>query len=328
MGMMAALDAGFSSLGESNIMTIWGIISALGYLLTLVLIRWVLLMKKRQPASTIAWILAIVALPFLGGVLFLFFGINRVDRRVASKQQDGRTIVKPRLEQDQATSGDALNDQQRRLMRLAGRISESVPTFGNKIELLIDTNRTLGLIEQAILSAQESLHLEYYIWQPDRTGTRMRDLLVQKAKEGVTVRFLYDGIGSMRLSKRFLQPMREAGIHVASFLPGATWRQRWSLNLRNHRKIVIVDGKTGFTGGMNVGDEYLGKNPHLGYWRDTHLKLLGPAVLQLQHIFVEDWYYATGEKLTQPEIFPRPEEPGDVSAQVLAGQPTAACASA
>jgi cardiolipin synthase A/B len=166
-------------------------------------------------------------------------------------------------------------------VQLTNAFSRTLPTFGNKVELLSDTNRTLGLIHQAIAAAQRTLHLEYYIWRSDRTGTHLRDMLIEKAKAGVKVRFLYDVIGSIFLTRRFLRPMLEAGVEVASFLPGRTWRERWSINLRSHRKIVVVDGRVGFTGGMNIGDEYLGLNPHLGYWRDTHLKLTGPVVLQL-----------------------------------------------
>ena len=165
------------------------------------------------------------------------------------------------------------------------------------------------------------MHLEYYIWRPDRTGTHLRDLLIQKARAGVAVRFLYDKIGSLWLTNRFLRPMREAGIQVASFLPGPSLRERWSLNLRNHRKIAVVDGRIGFTGGMNIGDEYLGKNPQFGFWRDTHLRIVGPAVWQLQQVFVEDWFYATGDELTLPQIFPRPDDSGSMSALVVADGP-------
>ena len=275
------------------------------------------LAKNRQTISTI------VFLPYVGVFLFLIFGINRVERQTAGKLPARRSIDLnlPKLSQYQIIPGEGLNPQQEHLMRLAHRVAETLPTFGNKVELLVDTNRTLGLIEQAIHSAQQTLHIEYYIWQPDQTGTRLRDLLIEKASQGMTVRFLYDGIGSMRLSRHFLRPMLEAEIREASFLPGPSLRERWSLNLRSHRKIVIVDGQTSFTGGMNIGDEYLRKNPHLGYWRDTHLKLLGPVVLQLQQVFVENWHYTTGEELTQPEVFPDPVEAGDVSAQVLAGEP-------
>ena len=301
----------------------WGGITVTGYVLTLVLIPWVILRRKSAPVSTVAWIMVIIILPYIGGLLFLVFGVNRAERRASEKQEATRVIGKklPELRQYQFLPSESRNPQHARLMRLATQIGDTLPTVGNRIELLVDTNRALGLIEQAILSARETLHLEYYIWQPDRTGTRIRDLLIRKAKEGVVVRFLYDGIGSLHLSKKFLQPMRDAGIHVASFLPGKSWRRRWSLNLRNHRKIVIVDGRVGFTGGMNIGDEYHGRNRHIGYWRDTHLKLLGPTVLQLQQVFAEDWYFATDEILLQPETCPPTEESGNLIAQVLSGQP-------
>jgi len=307
-----------------DLFSLWSVaLTVLGYVITLFLIPMVLLTKKRQPASTVAWIIAIIVLPIIGGALFVFFGINRIDRRTRRKEQAARHIDRslPGLAQYHVIPGEALTPQERRLMRIADELGGTRPTLGNKIEVLADTNQTLGLIEQAIQSAENSLHLEYYIWQPDRTGTRLRDMLVEKARQGVTVRFLYDSIGSLFLSKRFLKPMRSAGIAVAPFLPGPTFRERWSLNLRSHRKIVVVDGQVGFTGGMNIGDEYIGRSRHYGFWRDTHLRMRGPAVLQLQQVFAEDWYYATGEELTQPELFPDPTETGNISAQVIADAP-------
>lgn len=293
------------------------------YLLTLLLIPVVLLTRPKQPVSTVAWVMAIINLPLLGALLFIVFGINRVERRAARKQLASDKILRslPELTQYQLIPGEAESERHVRLMRLATRVAESSPTHGNRVDVMDDTLRTLAYIEEAIQSAKDTLHLEYYIWQPDKTGTRIRDLLIKKAKEGVTVRFLYDGIGSLRLSRRFLQPMLDAGIKVASFLPGANFHERWSINLRSHRKIVIVDGHIGFTGGMNIGDEYIGKDPNLGFWRDTHLRLYGPVVLQLQQVFAEDWYYATNEELTHPEVFPFPSETGNVVAQVVAGEP-------
>jgi cardiolipin synthase len=294
-----------------------------GYLVTLLLIRWVVLTKKRQPMSTVAWILTIILLPYVGGILFLFFGINRVQRRRENRQAARRSMAgsMPSLDDSQVSSADSLNEEQSYLMRLAQRVSGTVPTHGNRIDVIADTNVTLRRIELAILAARESVHLEYYIWRPDRTGTRLRDMLVERARAGVKVRFLYDGFGSLFLRRRFLKPMRDAGVSLASFLPGQSLRERWSINLRSHRKIVVVDGQTGFTGGMNIGDEYHGRNKKFGYWRDTHLELHGPTVLQLQQVFTEDWYYATGEELTQPERFPQPAESGDVCAQVVSGGP-------
>ncbi len=294
-----------------------------GYLVTLLLIRWVILTRRRQPAATIAWILAIVMLPYVGGLLYLFFGINRVERRAQKIEAASRDIHEhlPELDRYQIDTERKLNDQQIRLVKLASVGCETMPTDGNRIELLNDTNVTFRRIEEAIMAAEESLHLEYYIWRADRSGTRLRDLLVEKARTGVKVRFLYDGIGSLFLGRAFLRPMRDAGITIAPFHSGSSLRAKLSLNLRSHRKIVIVDGKVGFTGGMNIGDEYLGRNKAFGYWRDTHLQLQGPTVLQLQQVFAEDWYYATGEELISPEKYPQPVVEGDVVAQVVSGGP-------
>jgi len=293
-----------------------------GYLVTLLLIPVVLLQKKR-PVSTVAWLFLIVLAPYFGALFYVVFGVNRVQRRVVRKTVSDRKIARllPELTHYQLLPGEGLTAKQQNIVRLISRLSSTRPTINNRIELLNDTNQTLGLIEQAILAAEHSLHLEYYIWQMDRTGTRVRDLLIEKARAGVTVRFLYDGIGSMFLSRKFLRPMIDAGIHVAAFLPGRSFRERWSINLRSHRKIVIVDGQIGFTGGMNIGDEYLGRNKQLGYWRDTHLKMQGPVVLQLQQVFAEDWFYAVGEELTQPALYPDPRVSGDNIAQVVSSGP-------
>ena len=295
----------------------------LGYLLTLLLLPSVMLTKKRQPTSSVAWVLVIAFLPYLGGLLYLMLGINRVERRTASKRKAAEIIAGhlTELAQYHVMFEEIPDARTRQLARLAGKLSVTRPTCGNSIQILPKTTHTLAEITAAINSAQHSVHLEYYIWQPDETGTALRDVLIRKAQDGVKIRFLFDAVGSLRLTRHFLQPMRDAGIMVASFLPGPTFRERWSINLRSHRKIVVVDGLVGFTGGMNIGDEYLGKNPQFGYWRDTHLLLRGPTVLQLQQVFVEDWFFATGEKLLLTELFPDVRDSGTETAQVIAGGP-------
>lgn len=302
---------------------VWFYVTLTGYLLTLLLVPFVLLQRTKEPVARLAWIMAIINLPFVGGLFFLIFGINRVQRRVVDKQAANVAISRslPGLWQYQMIPGEALDDQSQRLTRLTSLAAGTRPCFGNSVDIVADTNRTLGLIEQAILGARETVNLEYYIWQPDRTGRRMRDLLVRRAKEGIRIRFLYDGVGSFYLGRKFLKPMRDVGIAIAGTLPGPSFLERWSINLRNHRKIVIVDGQTGFTGGMNIGNEYIGKDAAVGYWRDTHLRIRGPAVLQLQQVFAEDWYFATGEELTGREWYPHPQEAGDQIAQVVAGGP-------
>lgn len=303
--------------------TALAIVSVLGYVLTFALLPVVLLTKKKQPVSTVAWIMAIVTMPYFGAFLFVVFGINRVGRRVRSKRAATQKVSRalPQLARHYHLTHDRMNETQRSLRRLAERISGTIATVNNRIQLMIDAHRTFEEIAASIAGAKQYIHLEYYIWQPDKLGTKLRDLLIEKARQGVRVRFLYDGIGSGRLRHQFLQPMRDARIQVATFVPGQSLRERWSINLRSHRKIVIVDGQVGFTGGMNVGDEYLGLDPFFGHWRDTHLRLQGPTVLQLQEVFAIDWKYATGEELTSDEYFPSPEELGNVDAQIVASGP-------
>jgi len=300
-----------------------GFISGLGYVLTLLLVPRVLLTKKRWPSSTVAWLMAIVTVPVVGGVLYLIFGIDRLKKRVSQRRIRRETMH--RLRPVHGWSGwhtqEGFHESLRRLVRVAEVVGETTPTFGNSIQLYHETPKAFAAIRQALEASSQSIHLEYYIWQPDHLGTELRDLLIRKSQAGVAVRFLYDSVGSLRLSKAFLAPMRDAGIQVSAFSPGKTWRERWSFNFRNHRKIIVVDGRVAFTGGMNVGDEYLGLSQHFGYWRDTHLRLEGPAVLQLQHVFVTDWYSATGEELTKDVLFPPPTEAGTLVAQVISGGP-------
>lgn len=306
-----------------TIHTIVALSTILGYLTTLSLIPLVLLRKSRQSVAAVAWIMAIVTMPCLGGFLFVVFGINQVGRRLQDKQLASHLLQRslPPLEHHHLAAINQLEPVQRQLLRLSHRLCRQPATVNNRVQLLNNPDIAFAEIEAAINSAKDSIHLEYYIWQPDKLGTRLRDLLIRKAEAGVMVRFLYDGFGSYGLSRKFLRPMLSAGIKVATFVPGQTLQERWSINLRSHRKMIIVDGSTGFTGGMNVGDEYLGQSKKFGYWRDTHLKLVGPAVRQLQEVFVLDWKYATGEELHAHEWFPDPPEPGTISVQIVAGGP-------
>lgn len=300
-----------------------GTLTFLGYAFTLLLIPEVLLTKKRWPSSTVAWLMAIALVPVLGGVLYLAFGVDRVGRQVQRRRRATAAYSRsmPRLTLVHWHPEKAVNETQRQLMRLAETVGRTHATAGNRIELYHRTPDAFEAIQSAIARAEHSIHLEYYIWQPDRIGTALRDQLIEKARQGVKVCFLYDSLGSLRLGNAFFQPMRDAGIQVAAFVPGRTLRDTWSINFRSHRKIIVVDGQIGFTGGMNVGDEYLGRSRHFGYWRDVHLRMEGPAVLQLQQIFATDWHAATHQELHDDVYFPTPTDSGRVAAQVVAGGP-------
>lgn len=301
----------------------WIVLLIAGYLATLLLIPWILLKPTVHPYSAVAWILTVLLLPYLGAAFALVFGINRLERHRVRKREASEDIarrVPPWSEGIEETLVDRTPLEQT-LASMSHRLAGRRPTAGNRSNLLTDMTRAFDVVEEMILSARHYLHIEFYIWHSDRIGTRLRDLLIRKAREGVAVRFLYDGIGSLGLTRRFLKPMHRAGVHVALFLPGRKFHQRWSINLRNHRKLVLVDGQAALTGGMNVGDEYLGRDPSFGSWRDTQIHLRGPCVLDLQQVFVEDWYYATGEELSGEEYFPEPQQYGDQLVQTIADGP-------
>ncbi|MBI4579266.1 MAG: cardiolipin synthase, partial [Planctomycetes bacterium] len=174
----------------------------------------------------------------------------------------------------------------------------------------------------AIQAARSHVHMEYYIFQPDETGRRIRDLLIAKAREGVQCRLLLDFVGCWRLFDRFIRPMREVGVEVVFFMPWLPWRGRYRVNFRNHRKIVVIDGRIGFTGSQNIGDEYTGRWRGME-WRDTHIRVSGPAVHQLQEVFIEDWYFACRRDIggNLAEYFPPPESSGDQLVQVVPSGP-------
>ena len=301
---------------------------AIGYALTFILIPVVLL--QRKPAvSTVAWMLAIVFMPYVGAVLFLLLGARRVPRKVRKKLRSDRGLA-PGLDDldDVLEPFDVMKDLGRvhvhhhGVMALAARMSESPPLHANQVDVMAEVNETYDRMEEALRSARHHAHLEYYVWQPDDTGRRFRDIVAAKAREGIEVRILLDAFGSFNLDDEFLLPLEEAGVQVAWFLPlRLLWPGR-RLNLRNHRKSMIVDGRVGFTGGVNIGDEYVGRLARWGPWRDTHMRLQGPVVHQLQQVFVEDWYFATDEELTRPDYFPAPEPSGDHVAQIIASGPT------
>jgi cardiolipin synthase len=192
------------------------------------------------------------------------------------------------------------------LSRLAKRIADAEITDRNSLEILLNGHKTFASIAQAIREAKHHIHLCYYIIRADKTGAWLRDLLAQRAREGVEVRVLYDAIGSYAIPQGFWKPLEEAGGKVAAFLPlrFKYYRGGSQVNFRNHRKVVVVDGEVGFTGGINIGDEYQGLAIGQTAWRDTHLRLEGAAVRDLQLAFAEDWYDTTEEALIKEMYFP------------------------
>ena len=302
------------------------IISILTLSALVVVTIWVVL-EKRQPTSTLAWLLAILTLPYVGLLLYLVLGRRRINRKTRNKALNREAVARqlPETTDEAQQHYDSLPvmrsyETQEELVEFA--ITHNPLTVGNQVCTLVDGDETFAALFHAIKAAKKYILVEYYIVQPDSVGLALRDALVAKAKEGVAVHFLYDGVGSWKLSGSWLAPLHAVGVESACFLPlKFSWfpfRMRW--NFRNHRKIVIIDGAKGFTGGLNIGEEYQGANPKIGYWRDTHLELIGPSVRYLEQIFHEDWFFATG-KTIEVEPLGHQDLHGDELVQILPSGP-------
>jgi cardiolipin synthase len=295
----------------------------------------VVLARRRDPSATLAWILFIVVAPFLGAALYLLLGrtrMRRAARRSSRAEARLRAVlsrydVRARLQQ-----GTGVADMRTQAMiRLGGAVAGTPASTGNATSALIDAAATYREITETIQQARHHIHVEFYIIQPDAIGSGLRDLLTERAAAGIEVRVLCDGIGSMSLPSDFWAPLLAAGGRAASFAPLSKllphWRRRDRVDFRNHRKIVVVDGRVGFTGGINVGKEYLGLDPAIGKWRDTHIRIEGPAVLSLQQTFLQDWLATTGEMLDDERYFPASPPAGECLVQVIDSGPDQAWAS-
>ena len=293
-------------------------------LYVIVMSIWIL-MQRSSPVATLSWLLSMAALPVFGLVIYYYFGpqrlrrqrIRRLRSRKNSKVQAGIHKLKNRI-----------TDNEQRLhqvSRLIQATSDFPLSLASKLELLVDGAATYASIFEAIRQARHHVHLEYYIFEPDQTGTALRDLLIEKALEGVHVRLLVDALGSKKLGRNFLAPLEQAGAEVMRFHDAKVGRRfRPVVNFRTHRKIVVCDGLIGFTGGINVTDEE-NEEVRSDAYHDVHLRMEGPVVQWLQTLFVEDWAY-TSQKVPQvsvPDLDSLLPEvtSGDLPAQIVSSGP-------
>ncbi len=278
------------------------------------------LMATRTSQGAIAWIVALNSFPLITVPAYWIFGRNKFKGYVTARhalddQHDEqieivRRLVEPFRFKPENKQGT-----------MAGEKLAQLPILGsNAVDLLIDGEQTFDSIIEGIDQAREYILVQFYIIHDDGLGQRLKGALLDKVRQDVRVFLLYDEIGSHSLPKSYLEEMRSAGIAVHSFQSTRGSSNRFQLNFRNHRKIVVVDGKAGWIGGHNVGDEYLGKNPKFGRWRDTHVKITGPAVLEMQVSFLEDFHWATD---TVPDVAwkPVPAPEGDAAVLILPSGP-------
>ena len=257
------------------------------------------LFTVRTAQGTIAWVIGLITFPWLGLPLYWFFGSRRFDAH--SK------VMKKALTTHQAKIHEAREEirhfqvprsaiKPNRVGDLAAVAGEEF-LDGNKLDLLIDGKATFDAILAEVARAERCIFVQFYIMREDGLGLRLLEALAGRASEGIEVCFLFDRVGSISMTPAVIEKWRARGVRMATFCAHSEWRDRWQLNFRNHRKNVVVDGRVGFIGGHNVGDEYLGINPKFGRWRDTHVRVEGPSAMQLQMAFIADWFFATGEAL-------------------------------
>ena len=276
---------------------------------------WIVL-QKREPAATISWLLGLALLPLVGFLVYHVFGPQRISRHRLRRARSRANLPPP--------AGDAPVEEVIELGKLAQAMTGLAPTTAVDARLLVDGAVKYDALLADVRNASVHIHLEYYIYDADRSGTALRDALVERARAGVKVRLLLDAVGSAKASRAFFAPLLEAGGELAWFHPmrlGRIWRRPW-LNLRTHRKIVVIDGVIAYTGGMNVTDDQ-DERLRSDAYRDLHLRLTGDVVRALQLVFVEDWAYATASRDFISEIARAlpPAAPGSIPVQVLVSGP-------
>lgn len=279
------------------------------------------LMSSRTAQGSIAWIVSLNTFPYVAVPAYWIFGRSRFQGYIISRQEtDSDLFTKHQLKASGVEDYILQTERERGSLQAVERLAKMPFLTGNNAELLIDGEATFASIFAGIAAAKEYVLVQFYIVRDDNLGRQLQQLLIEKAQQGVAVYFLYDEIGSYRLSHRYTAALIDAGVQVRPFHSTKGPGNRFQLNFRNHRKIVITDGYYGWLGGLNVGDEYLGADPRFGAWRDTHLKLSGPTVLALQLSFVEDWYWSA-ETIPTLNWQAKAAEQGDIPVLILPSGP-------
>lgn len=300
-------------------------LSVINVILALVII----FIERKNPAKTLAWILVLFFLPIVGAVVYLVFAQNISRRKIYKLDDKDRKIIRDSLEDqiEEMNSGklEFSNDVAnvwRQMIKLNLVYGEAYLTQNNSIDMFSDGKDFFRSLMKDIKAAKYSIDIEFYIIKPDFIGQRLLKLLTDKAKEGVQVRLLIDALGSRRISDRKLKDFIDAGGKVEYFFKPKFKYLNFDLNYRNHRKVVVIDNKYGYIGGFNIAKEYLGFKKKFGYWRDTHLRIVGNSVQDLKAIFLMDWSVERGEKPDFDEIdFYSENTKSDIAVQIVMSGP-------
>lgn len=286
-------------------------------------------LERKDPSATWAWLMVLLLVPYLGFILYLTLGQNLSRQKIFdTKTEEDLIIGKIMLEQISFLQNNEIvfNDKEmanyQDMIRMQLISDDSIFTQDNEVEIFIDGKEKFEALLNSIKNANHHVHMLYYIIKNDSLGKKVVAALTEKAKEGVEIRLLYDALGGRTLPKSFFKELIEAGGKVASFFPSKIPLINLRINYRNHRKLAIIDGKCGFIGGFNIGNEYIGLNKKFGYWRDTHLRIKGSAVLMMQTRFFLDWGHASKEKnMYNDKYYPIINSNGKTGIQIVSSGP-------
>lgn len=302
-------------------MGIWYFILIVYILLLLGLIFTIITdYDNRNPVKTICWIMVVIFIPLLG--MLAYYVVGRNVRKKRSKFRKWREEFnlrnKSRYKIDR--NDPIYKDSYKELKAIIFNLEESPVFSGNKIEVFPDGKSKFHRLLKDIDGAKEHIHIFYYAIGDDRIGNKLKNRLIDKAKAGIKVRLIYDGLGCNKTNQVYFKQMIEAGVEVETFLPLRFPRALRSINYRNHKKIVIIDGRMAYTGGINVKDEYL-DGLKWGKWNDLHFKVDGPGAMGLQSVFLADWYYVSGQYLSSPCYYPSVGIMGESNVQIVNAEP-------
>ncbi|HEV7868163.1 MAG TPA: cardiolipin synthase [Chthoniobacteraceae bacterium] len=295
----------------------------LGYLLTLAVIPHVLL-RNKPPVSTLAWIWAVILFPYIGPLFYFIFADDRVTRKkleANAEMASAGTRAERRITPQTQRLVDELPAKEKREVESLSRINGLAISSAEETRLLIGGAEFFAALADRIREAKHHVHIEFFIWRDDPRGREMRDHLTAAARRGIQVRVLLDQLGCFGLTRSFFREYEEAGGQFSWFRTAHPFRNRWTFNLRNHRKLQIIDGRHAFIGGMNMASEYAGEDPKIGPWQDVQLEVTGAAAKKLQMVFADDWFFAVEEKLLDPVYYPQPTNPQCVLVQPMPDGP-------
>lgn len=286
----------------------------------------IVFLERKNAPSAWAWLMVLLFVPIVGFLLYLIFGKPISNSKIFVWDTKTRLGLKAavqgqlrEIEKNELTYNDHDMKSYESLIYLNLRTDSALFSQNNAVDILVDGQEKFDRLMQDLRRAKDHIHLIYYIVRHDHLGTQIADILIKKANEGVTVRFLYDAMGSRRLSKKYVKRLRQAGVQVEEFFPAKFIN--FKINYRNHRKLAIIDGKVGYIGGFNIGDEYLGKDRKFGYWRDTHLRVRGSAVESMQTRFILDWNQASKDEILFEDRYYQSERAGDAGMQIVSSGP-------